>query len=146
MGKIEMVIDSVRVALIDYQRAVILKEKVGERYLPIWIDAAQGDALAIELQNVRVSDPLPYDFVLSIINKLGAVLEYVIVYELKGETYRAKAILEREGRIEVDCRPSDAFAVAIRADAPIFVTEEILMKSGITVNELGKLDKGKDES
>jgi len=89
MAKIEMVIDSVRVALIDYQRAVILKEKAGERYLPIWIDAAQGDALAIELQNVTVSESLPHDFVLSIIKKLGAVLRYVIVYELQGETFIA---------------------------------------------------------
>lgn len=146
MTSVEMTIDSVRLSLINYQRTVILKEKGGERYLPIWIDAAQGDALAIELQNVTVSDPLPHYFVLSIINKLGAVLKYVIIYELKGETYRAKAILEREGRIEIDCRPSDAFAVAVRANAPIFVTEEILMKSGVTVSELGELDKGKDEA
>ena len=146
MAKIEMVIDSVRVALINYQRVVILKEKDGERYLPMWIDGVQGDAIATGLQEVYSPKPLTHDFICSIISNLGAVLKYVVVDELTEETFHAKALLEREGKIiEIDCRPSDAFATAVRADAPIFVTEEILMKSGVTVDELGKLDEEKEE-
>lgn len=147
MSKIEMVIDSINVALIDYQRAVILKEKSGERYLPMWIGATEADAIVAGLQSAPVSEPLTHDFVRSIINSLGAVLKYVIVYELKGETYHAKVLVEREGNaIEIDCRPSDAFATAIRVDAPIFIAEEILIKSGVTVDELGKLDEGKEKA
>ena len=65
----------------------------------------------------------------------------------EGETYHAKTLVEREGNaIEIDCRPSDAFATAIRVDAPIFIAEEILTRSGVTVDELGKLDEGKEEA
>ena len=142
MANIEMVIDSVRVALINYQRAVILKEKDGERYLPMWIDVAQADAIATGLQKAYSSKPLTHDFICSIISNLGAELKYVVVDELTEETFHAKAFLEREGNvIEIDCRPSDAFATALRAEAPIFVTEEILKESGITTDEINKIDK-----
>ena len=147
MAKIEMVIDSVRVALIDYQRAVILKEKAGERHLPMWVDVAQADAIATGLQEARSSKPLTHDFICSIISNLGAALKYVVVDELVQETFHAKAFLEREGEvIEIDCRPSDAIATALRAEVPIFVTEEILIKAGVKVDELGKLDEGKEEA
>ncbi len=140
MAKTEMIIDSVRVSLINYQRAIILKEKGGERYLPMWIGATEVDAIATGLLKASASGPLTHEFICSIISKLGATLEYVLVYKLIQETFHAKAFLEREGKvIEIDCRPSDAFATAIRVDAPIFVAEEILTKSGVTVDDLGKL-------
>ena len=142
MSKIEMIIDSVRVSLMNYQRAIILKEKGGERYLPMWVDGAQADAITTGLQEASSSKPLTHDFICSIISKLGAVLKYVVVDELTDETFYTKAILEREGNvIEIDCRPSDAFATAIRSKAPIFVTEEILKESGITADEISKIDK-----
>ncbi len=146
MGKIEMVIDSINVALINYQRAIILKEKEGQRYLPMWVGAAEADAILTGLQNAPVSEPLTHDFVCSIISNLGAVLKYVNIYELRGETYYAKAFLKRESEIiEIDCRPSDAFATALRAGVPICVAEEILIKSGITLDETNKLIEGKEE-
>lgn len=137
MSKIEMIIDSVRVALINYQRAVILKEKAGERYLPMWVGATQADAIASGLQKTHSSELLTHDFVCSIISSLGARFKYTVVDNLIDETYYAKAFLEREGEaIVIDCRPSDAFATAIRANAPIFVTEEIISKAGVTVDKL----------
>jgi len=145
MGNIEMIIDSTRVALINYQRAVMLKEKDGERYLPMWVGGYEADAIATGLLKASASGPLTHDFICSIISKLGATLKYVLVHKLIQETFYAKAFLEREGKaIEIDCRPSDAFAVAVRAGAPIFVTEEILKEAGITVDELGKLNEGKE--
>jgi hypothetical protein len=142
MTKIEMVIDSIRVSLIDYQRVVMLKEKAGERYLPMWIDAAQGDAIATGLQKAHSPEMLTHDFICSIISSLGAVVKYVVVTEFAEETFSAKALLEREGRvIEIDCRPSDAFATALRAEAPIFVTEEVLEKAGLTTGEINKIDR-----
>lgn len=87
MDHIEMIIDSVRVALINYQRAVILKEKAGERHLPMWVDGAQADAIATGLQEARSSKPLTHDFICSIISDLGAVLKYVIVDRLIEDTF-----------------------------------------------------------
>ena len=145
MARAEMVIDSVRVALINYQRAVILKEKAGERHLPMWVDGAQADAIATGLQEARSSKLLTHDFICSIISNLGAVLKYVIVDKLIDETFYAKAFLEREGKvIEIDCRPSDAFATAVRAEAPIFVTEEVLEKAGLTTGEIDKIDRSEN--
>lgn len=142
MSKVEMVIDSINVALIDYQRAVILKEKGGERYLPMWVAADQAEAILIEPAKVTPLEPLTHDFICSLIGKLGAVLKYVVVDELTEETFHAKAFLEREGSvIEIDCRPSDAIATALRAKMPIFVTEKLLDEAAISIEEINKTDK-----
>jgi len=140
MAKIEMVIDSVRLALINYQRAVILKENCSERYLPMWVGPAEAHAIATGLLKACAPEPLTHDFICSIINHLGAVLKCVVIDELIEETFNAKAFLEREGKIiEIDCRPSDALAVAIRAEVPIFVTEEILKEIGVTTGEIKRI-------
>ncbi|MFC1989448.1 bifunctional nuclease domain-containing protein [Chloroflexota bacterium] len=142
MGNVEMIIHSINVALIDYQRAVVLKEKNGERYLPMWVDATKADAITLGLQNPHSPELLTHDFICSVISKLGAVLKYVVVDELTEENSHAKTFLEREGKvIEVDCSPSDAFATALRAETPIFVTEKILEKVGISTDEISKTDK-----
>ncbi|MFC2006347.1 bifunctional nuclease family protein [Chloroflexota bacterium] len=147
MRNVEMIIHSINVALIDYQRAVVLKEKNGERYLPMWVDAAQADAIISGLQKNHSPELLTHYFICSVISKLGAVLTYVVVDELTGETSHAKAFLYREGKvIEVDCSPSDAFATAIRVNAPIFVTEKILEESAVSTEEISKIDKPCKES
>ncbi len=146
MSKVEMVIDSVNVALIDYRRSVILKEKDGERYLPMWVGAYEADAIVTGLSKASAPGSLTHDFICSIIKSLGAILKYVVVHELKGEIYHAKAYLETAGKpVEIDCRPSDAFAIAIKAGAAIFVAEDILTKSGIRLSELRKLENEKEE-
>lgn len=137
MGNVEMIIHSIEVALIDYQRAVVLKEKNGERYLPMWVDAIQADAIVTGLSKVTSPEQLTHDFICSIIDTLGAVLKHVVVHKLVVDNYQARAILERDDKtIEIDCRPSDAVATAIRVNAPIFVTEEIIAKLGVTISEL----------
>ena len=118
---IEMTIDSIRVSLMNYQRVVILKEKGSERYLPIWIGAAEADAIAVKLQDVSVPRPLTHDLLQSVIDVLGASVLSIIVSDLKNDTFYARIMLNVDGgELEVDSRPSDALALAVRADVPIY--------------------------
>ena len=135
----EMVIDSIRVSLMNYQRVVILKEKESDRYLPIWIGPAEADAIAVKLQDVAVPRPLTHDLLGSIIDSLGASLNYVTVSDLQNDTFFAKLTLQVNGKtVDVDSRPSDAIALAVRAQVPIHVADEVLNKAGILLDEFGK--------
>jgi len=137
---IEMIIDSIRVSLMNYQRVVILKEKMAERYLPIWIGPAEADAIAVKLQGVTVPRPLTHDLLGSVIDALGATINSIIVSELKNDTFYAKVILNVDGgQMEIDSRPSDALALAVRAEAPIYAEELVLDKAAILLDkETGK--------
>jgi len=137
---IEMTIDSIRVSLMNYQRVVILKEKMAERYLPIWIGPAEADAIAVKLQGVTVPRPLTHDLLRTIIDTLGATINSIIVSDLKNDTFYAKIILNVDGgQMEVDSRPSDALALAVRVEVPIYVEEAVLDKASILLDkETGK--------
>ncbi|TRZ52138.1 MAG: bifunctional nuclease family protein [Dehalococcoidia bacterium] len=137
---IEMTIDSIRVSLMNYQRVVILKEKDAERYLPIWIGPAEADAIAVKLQGVTVPRPLTHDLLQTVIDTLGATINSIIVSDLKNDTFYAKVILNVDGgQMEVDARPSDALALAVRAEVPIYTDEAVLDKAGILLDkETGK--------
>ena len=137
---IEMTIDSIRVSLMNYQRVVILKEKMAGRYLPIWIGPAEADAIAVKLQGITAPRPLTHDLLHSVIDTLGATVNAIIVSDLKNDTFYAKVILNVDGgQMEVDSRPSDALALAVRAEAPIYVEETVLDKAGILLDkETGK--------
>ena len=133
---IEMTIDSIRVSLMNYQRVVILKEKMAKRYLPIWIGPSEADAIAVKLQGVTVPRPLTHDLLGSVIDSLGGALDSIIVSDLKSDTFYAKIILNVDGQqVEIDSRPSDALALAVRTDAPIFAEEAVLDKAGILLDE-----------
>ena len=137
---IEMTIDSIRVSLMNYQRVVILKEKISDRYLPIWIGPAEADAIAVKLQGVAVPRPLTHDLLNSVIDTLGAVINSIIVNDLKNDTFYAKVVLDIDGKqVEVDSRPSDALALAVRTGVPIFADDSVLEKAGIMLDgETGK--------
>ena len=129
---IEMTIDSIRMSLMNYQRVVILKEKDGERYLPIWIGPAEADSIAIKLQDVDVPRPLTHDLLRSVIDKLGARVNSILVNDLQSDTFFAKIYFTVDGQeLEVDSRPSDAIALAVRAEVPIYADEAVLDKAGI---------------
>jgi bifunctional DNase/RNase len=140
MAMIEMTVDSIRVSLMNYQRVVILKEKAAERYLPIWIGPSEADAIAVKLQGVSVPRPLTHDLLCSVIDALGATINSIVVSDLKNDTFYAKILLSVDGeQMEVDSRPSDALALAVRAEAPIFAEESVLDKAGILLDrETGK--------
>jgi bifunctional DNase/RNase len=133
---VEMTIDSIRVSLMNYQRVVILKEKGSNRYLPIWIGPAEADAIAVKLQNIQLSRPLTHDLLQSVISSLGASLDYVVVCALKDDTFYAKLALSIDGvQLDIDSRPSDALALAVRTGAPIYAEEWVLEKAGIILEE-----------
>ena len=137
---VEMTIDSIRVSMMNYQRVVILKEKIAERYLPIWIGPAEADAIAVCLQGVTVPRPLTHDLLRSVIDALGATVNSIIVCDLRNDTFFAKVILNVDGgQLEIDSRPSDALALAVRAEVPIYAEETVLDKAGVVLDkETGK--------
>lgn len=133
---VEMTIESIRVSLMNYQRVVILKQKDAERYLPIWIGPAEADAIAVRLQEVNVPRPLTHDLLRSVIEALGARVSAIAVTELSNDTYYARVTLEVDGRtLEIDARPSDAIALAVRVRVPIYADESVLEKAGVQISE-----------
>jgi bifunctional DNase/RNase len=138
---IEMLVDSIRVSLMNYQRVVILKEKETNRYLPIWIGAAEADAIAVKLQGVSVPRPLTHDLIQSVVDALGAKVNSIVVSDLKNDTFFAKILLNVDGgQMEIDSRPSDAIALAVRVQVPIYAEESVLERAGIWLDkESGKL-------
>jgi len=141
MADIEMMIDSIRVSAMSYQHVVILKEKRTDRYLPIWIGPAEADAISMKLQNVEVSRPMTHDLICSLIATFGGRVESVVINKLENDCFYAKCIIKTFWKTrEIDCRPSDAIAVAVRQVAPIFATDQVLKRAGIILGtETGKI-------
>ena len=132
---IEMTIDSIRENLMNYQRVVILREKDADRYLPIWIGPAEADAIAVKLQGVNVPRPLTHDLLCAFIEAVAVTIDYILVNDLKSDTFYAKIMLSTDGQqIELDARPSDALAIAVRADVAIYAEEEVLDRAGIILD------------
>lgn len=136
---VEMSVDSIRVSVANSQRVVILKETHADRYLPIWIGAAEADAIAVKLQGISVPRPMTHDLLCSIVKALGGKIKSVLVNDLQNDTFYARIYIVVNGReIEIDSRPSDAIAIAVRVKAPIFASEEVLNKAGIVFDQTGK--------
>ena len=136
---VEMTIESILVSLMNYQRVVILKEKDADRYLPIWIGPAEADAIAVRLQEVAVARPLTHDLLRSVLDALGATVEYILVNDLANDTFFARIMLQVDGKsLEIDSRPSDAIALAVRAQVPIFADETVLEKAGVKLDQEGQ--------
>jgi bifunctional DNase/RNase len=135
---IEAKIHSIRMSLVTQHRVVILKEVNAERYLPIWIGAYEADAIAVELQDVSVSRPLTHDLLRSIIGELGATVTRVLVNDLHDDTFFARIVMDVNGRhVEVDSRPSDAIALAVRVKSSIYVDEAVMDKAGVLLDAEG---------
>jgi hypothetical protein len=133
---VEVEIDSVRVSLTNQQRIVILKQINEERYLPIWIGLYEAEAITIALQEIQVARPQTHDLLNTLINTLDVRLIQVEVNALAEDVFYGNLILEVDGiRKEVDCRPSDALALAARAQVPIMVAEEVMDQAGIIPEE-----------
>src|SRR5690349_19679313 len=129
----------------NYQRVVILREKDTDRYLPIWIGPAEADAIAVRLQDVSVARPLTHDLLRNMIEQLGGRVAYIVVNDLANDTFFARIVLDVNGEtVEVDSRPSDAIALAVRVEAPIFAEESVLDKAGVVLDEEGQ-PHGADE-
>ena len=133
---VEVMIDSIRVSLTNQQRIVLLREHDRERYLPIWIGPYEAEAITISLQEIEVARPQTHDLLLKSIQALGARLIRVEVVELKGDVFYGSLVLEQDGKIvDIDARPSDSIALAVRAHVPILVNSHVLREAGIVPDE-----------
>ena len=134
---IEMELVGVRVELPANQPIVLLKEKTGTRYLPIWIGAVEATAIAFALQGVDTPRPLTHDLFVDVLGELNVEIEAVHVTELRDGTFYAELHLNQAGeRYTVSARPSDAIALASRLeDVPIFGAEDVLEEAGLEIEE-----------
>lgn len=133
---IEVTIDSVRVSLMSQHRIVVLREENGERYLPIWIGPFEADAITIQLQGIEVARPMTHDLLKQMIETLDGEVMHVVINDLQNDTFYAKIVLKVDGEtIEVDSRPSDAVALAVRVEAPIYVDDDVMERAGMEPDE-----------
>jgi uncharacterized protein len=129
---IEVVIDSVRVSLTNQQRIVVLREKDAERYLPIWIGPFEAEAITVALQEIEVARPQTHDLLKNILNTMSARLVRIEVISLREDVFYGNLVVETNGRmLNIDCRPSDALALAVRAHVPILVATEVMDTAGV---------------
>jgi uncharacterized protein len=132
---VEMVVESVRVHMLSNRHVVILKDNVGDRYLPIWIGAWEASAIAMRLQGLAAERPLTHDLFTTALEQLGVRVARVVVSDLADETYHAQLVLERDGvEEEVDARPSDALAIAVRTESPIYCAESVLAQAALSAD------------
>lgn len=132
---VEVSIDSIRVSLVSHHRIVVLKDNDG-RYLPIWIGPFEADAITVSLQGQDVARPLTHDLLRNVISETGASASHILVSELRDDIFFARIVLDVNGRhVEVDSRPSDAIALAVRLKVPIYVDESVMDKASITPSQ-----------
>lgn len=135
---IEMVVETIGISQIDNMPVVILKEKGGQLYLPISIGPLEANAILVILEEVEVPRPLTPDLLCSVIDRMGASLDYIIISDLQNDIFYANIILGTNSmQTEIDARPSDAIAIALRAKAPIYVAKVVLEKAGVQPAHVG---------
>ena len=128
----EMVIYGVSFDLVGKQPIVLLKTADGNRFLPIWIGHAEAASILMKLQGSSPPRPMTHDLVTDILEQLDAEVTRITVTELKENTFYASITVQQDGsELEIDSRPSDAIALAVRADAPIFAAERVIEESAI---------------
>lgn len=143
---IEMSVESVRVHMLSTQHVVILKELERERFLPIWIGPWEANAIAMRLQGVTPERPLTHDLFATVLEEIGATIREVIIADLADETFRARLLVEAGGQLhEIDSRPSDALALAVRAGVRIYAAEAVLERAGVEAEEADFEPDGPDE-
>ena len=143
---IKVNVDSVKVSMLSQHRVVVLKEEDQDRYLPIWIGPFEADAITIGLQDVQMTRPLTHDLLRSVIDRMDASVSHIWVNDLRNDTFYAEIVVESDGRkLKIDSRPSDAIALAVRVNVPIYVAESVMDRAGIIPTEQEDLTEGEDE-
>ena len=129
---IEMIVDRVQVSLMSQHRLVVLRDIEEERYLPIWIGQFESEAITLELQGMVRERPLTHDLLKSTIQEMGGAVRYIFINSLSKDVFFALISIEAHGdTIEIDARPSDAIALAVRLGAPIYVDKGVMDRAGI---------------
>ena len=128
----QMKVDKLGIDLLTHDPVVILKDMDGKRYLPILIGPFEATAIALALEGQTVPRPLSHDLMKSILDGLNAKLTKIIIHDIKDSTFYAKLVVENGGEDqEIDARPSDCIALALRANAPIYVTDKIVLEESV---------------
>nr|MBC7244924.1 bifunctional nuclease family protein [Chloroflexota bacterium] len=129
---ITAIVHSIRASLLSNHRVVLLKDVNAERYLPIWIGPFEAEAIALALQHIEPPRPMTHDLLKAMIVELGGTVSYILINALVDNTFHGRIVVEIGGRqTEVDSRPSDAIALAVRCNAPIYVAEEVMAQASI---------------
>ena len=133
---IEMNLVGVRVELPTNQPIVLLKEKEGERFLPIWIGAMEATAIAFALQGIVTARPMTHDLMKNLLEELSVRVDRIVITELRDGTFYAVIHMQQNGSsFEVSSRPSDAIALAVRVNVPVFANEEVLTEASIVIRD-----------
>lgn len=128
----KMKVDKLGIDLLTHDPVVILRDFEGKRYLPILIGPFEATAIALALEGTPVPRPLSHDLMKSIIESLKATVSRIVIHDIHDNTFYAKVVLEVDGKsIEIDARPSDSIALALRANAPIYVSERIVLEETV---------------
>ena len=144
---IEVTIDSIRVSLMSQHRVAILKDEESQRYLPIWIGPCEADAITVELQEMEMARPLTHDILAQTIADLGGRVTHIIIRDLQNDVFYAQILVNQNGkRLEIDARPSDAMALAVRTQVPIYVAEEVMEEAGISTEEDMEREQDQEEN
>jgi bifunctional DNase/RNase len=133
---IRVVVDSIRVSLLTQHRVVVLRETDSKRYLPIWIGPFEADAIAMAIQGHEPQRPMTHDLLKTLIGEMGGHIQHIFVNDIQDNTFFARIVVDRSGQlVEIDARPSDAIALAVRTEAPIFVEPRVLDQAGVYFDE-----------
>jgi len=129
---VEVTIDSVRVSLMSPQRLVVLRDTTSDRYLPIWVGPYEAEAITVALQEIEMIRPLTHDLLKNLFTTFNAQIKRVEIVALREEIFFGNIVAEADGRtINIDSRPSDAIALAVRAHVPILVDPSVMTSAGI---------------
>lgn len=127
MAMVEMELNKIRIDENRGEQVIVLKEKAGDRILPIVIGIMEVTAIKMKISGLTPPRPMTHDLLCNTIKQLGAKIDKIVITNLQQNTFFAKLILQIDGTFkEVDARPSDSIAIALRAKAPIFVDEAVL--------------------
>ena len=130
---IEVVIDSVRVSLMSPQRVVVLRQTDAERFVPIWVGPYEAEAITVALQEIEMIRPLTHDLLKNLFGTFNAKVKRVEIVALREEIFFGNIVAETDGQeVNIDSRPSDAIALAVRAHVPIYIHQSVLDEAGIT--------------
>ncbi len=133
---IRVSVDSIRVSLLTQHRVVVLREADSRRYLPIWIGPFEADAIAMAIQGHEPQRPLTHDLLKATILDLAGSVNHILISDIQDNTFFARIVVDQNGRtVEIDSRPSDAIALAVRVDVPIYVENHVLEQAGVFFDE-----------
>jgi len=136
---VEVNVINVAIDIKSKMPVIVLKEKSGDKTLPIWIGLFEAQSIALAMENIKPPRPLTHDLAKSLIEKLKGKVDKVVINDLRNNTFYAKILIRQNGEdIQVDSRPSDAIALALRLKVPIFIEEEVLDKVAIGTGPIGE--------